>query len=207
MIKVESFALGELAANSHLLYDSESKKCLIIDLGGHFCEIEGAIEERGLKPCALMLTHGHFDHSFGAKSCAERGIPVYVSEKDAYMLGSEKESLAAHFGCPFEPCKAFTAISGGALEIGGFAIRVIETPGHSEGSVCYIIEDKIFSGDTLFRESFGRSDLKGGNFQKLLGSLILLLSLDDDMTVYTGHGENTTIMHEKRFNPILTYVH
>ena len=205
MIKVETFPLGALCANTHLLYDTESKKCLIIDLGADFCEIEGVLSARGLKVGALLLTHGHFDHSFGAASASERGIDVYISEKDAYMLKGPKESLAASFDCPFEPCARFTAIREGVYEIGGFTVKAIETPGHTKGSVCYVIGDDLFSGDTLFFESYGRYDLPGGNMIEIVRSAKKLFALDN-LTVYTGHDKNTTIEHERRYNPLSKYI-
>ncbi len=204
MIKVISIPLGVLQANTHIVYDDQTKKALIIDLGADFSKIQSVLSIHNLKAQALLLTHGHFDHTLGASSANKKGLKVYISKNDSQMLTDTSENLSYHFGVSFEALNEFETLFEGDYEIGGFSVKVIETKGHTKGSCCFIIGDYLFSGDTLFKDSFGRYDFEGGSFIELKTSLNKLFALKN-YQVFTGHGENTTIQYEKENNPILCY--
>ena len=192
-------------SNSYFVYDDESKKCLIIDLGAHFSQFERKAKELGLEIVAALLTHGHFDHVIGAGEAAERGIPIYVSKGDSHMLESAEGCLADIFAKPFNRPKSYQTISEGFYNFGGIAVEVIETPGHTKGSVCYRIGDILFSGDTLFKESYGRYDLPTGNPIELFRSVKILLNYPENLIVCPGHGETSSIDHERKYNPLKSY--
>lgn len=204
MIKVVTLPLGELQANTHIVYDEETKNALIIDLGADFSKIQAVLESKKLNAKALLLTHGHFDHSLGAKSAFDNGLKVFVSKNDSKMLTEKTENLSYHFGLSFNTLSSFETLEEGEYEIFGFSVLVIETPGHTKGSICFIIGDYLFSGDTLFKDSFGRYDFPGGSLSELKTSLKRLFELRN-LVVFTGHGEKTNIDYEKENNPILCY--
>ena len=201
MIKIEKNVVGILESNSWIVYGDESKNCLIIDLGGDFLRIFDRIRTLGLKPSALLLTHGHFDHTACAAKAHENGIPVYISERDAYMLDSAASSLATAFGVRFEPLAERQTVREGVYEIGGFSVEVIETPGHTAGSVCYKIGDGMFCGDTVFKYGYGRYDLPTGSFADLQNSFKKLAAYSA-LRLYCGHGDDTSLEEEKKYNPM-----
>ena len=205
MIKEECFITPPLDANSYLVYDDESKNGLIIDLGGDFFKIKAEAERLGVILKAVLFTHGHFDHTSGGADAKRLGVPVYVSKEDENKLSGEN-ALAREFGFDFVPFKADKTFSDGeVLNIGGIEVKAIKTAGHTEGSYCFIIGDKLFTGDTLFYLSFGRSDLAGGNFQELKKSLYKLFSMEKDYEVLAGHGRKTSLFFERKNNCINDY--
>ena len=202
MIKFLTNQVPPLGANCYTVYDTETKKCLIIDLGGDFSKILSQAEGRGLAVEGVVLTHGHFDHAAGAEKCRERGIPVYISREDSKMLSSPT-NMSEYFGFGRLDFNADCILSEGENQIGGIKFRVIKTPGHTAGSVCLLFDRLLFSGDTLFALSYGRCDLPTGNFDELKKSVLRkLFTLDGEIEVYPGHGGRTTINHERKYNPI-----
>ena len=203
MMKIHVFPVRPLGANCYLIEDEETKNCLIIDLGGDFLKIRREMTERRLKPVSVLFTHGHFDHISGGADAKAAGIPVGISVRDEYML-SGKENLAASFGFPYTPFEADFRFSGEeTLSFGPFRVKVIATPGHSEGSVCFLIGNCLFSGDTLFYRSYGRTDFDGGDESKLFSSVRdKLFRLPPETVVYPGHECPTTIGDEIRMNPL-----
>lgn len=196
-MKIITIPVGRLSANAYVVV-GESKKCLIIDPGGDFLRINDVIRAENATPIAVLLTHGHFDHIGAAGQFAERGVDLFVGEKDLPMLSSAQKNLAALFGIGFEKIDGAKPIGEGLLGIGEFDVEVISTAGHSLGSVCYKIGDNLFSGDTLFRGGYGRYDFEGGDYDSLMRSLKKLKELPN-LTVYTGHGEKTTLQREKTY--------
>lgn len=156
--------------------------------------------KRKLNPVAVLLTHGHFDHVGGCGKFYEYGVPVYCGEKEKTLIHSpeNKEMFGGVYIPEFEIAKTFT--DGENVTLGGIDFKVISTPGHTVGGVCYIAENCIFSGDTLFCESIGRSDLPTGDFPQLIKSIKKLFALDGDYTIYCGHEQNTTLSHERTNN-------
>jgi glyoxylase-like metal-dependent hydrolase (beta-lactamase superfamily II) len=202
MIKYVVNEVAPLGANCYTIYDEISKKCLIIDLGGDFSYIMNQARRLGLKVEAVLLTHGHFDHVGGAKYCRENGIPVYVSAGDFNML-TEKTNLSEYFGFGPLSFSADNVLPNGKINIAGIEVEVVPTPGHTKGSVCFLIDGKLFSGDTIFYNSYGRCDLPTGNFINLKKSITeVIFALPDSMEILSGHGEKTTVGYERKYNPI-----
>ena len=202
MIKYLINQVPPLGANCYTVYDTDSKNCLIIDLGGDFSKILSQASSLGLTVRGVILTHGHFDHVMGAVECGKFKIPVYISSEDAKMLSS-KTNMAEYFGFGELSFNADHVLSEGINQIGGISFNVIKTPGHTSGSICILIEDVLFSGDTLFALSYGRCDLPTGNFDQLKNSILnKLFTLDGETVVLSGHGGKTTINHERKYNPI-----
>lgn len=199
-MNIEKIVCGQIGVNTYIIKSGD--ECIVIDPGDK--RIYGYLVEQELKPVAVLLTHGHFDHIAGAINFKNAGVPVYVHVLDkAKCTGEEMgEYLKAYNVEPFEPD---VLLNGGeVIELIGYKISVIHTSGHSKGSVCYVIEDTIFSGDTLFAQSYGRYDFYDGNFKELKSSITeTLFSLDGDYYVHPGHEGDTTLDEERKVNMIL----
>ncbi len=161
--------------------------------------------ERGLRPVAVLLTHGHFDHVGGCGLFYLKNVPIYCGENEKqYIFSSENRSLFGGVYIPeFEIFKTLT--DGESITLGGIEFKVISTAGHTAGSVCYVAEDCIFSGDTLFCGNIGRTDLAGGDFGAIISSLKKLAALDGNFKIYCGHGEETTLEYERANNKYVKY--
>ena len=206
-MKMIRLMLGEIATNSYIL-NLENQDAVIIDIGNDAEKVLQVLEVYDLNLKAILLTHGHYDHVAGVEQVRQAtGAEVYIHEMDAYMLKSEKDNLALNFAntnyIPVE--KYHTLKDGDILEISGHKIKVMHTSGHTSGSVCYLLEDKMFSGDTLFKGSAGRTDL-GGNPDLLKQSLKKIAALEKNYHVYPGHFEDSTLDKEKASNPYLRSV-
>ncbi len=191
---IQTIKVGILQTNCYVL--SINEKVIVIDPGAKAERILTAINEREV--IAILLTHAHFDH-IGALNelLTHFTCPVYLHEDDEPLLSNPE--LNYSFPKRFV-VDADTIHYTNNLQIGEFKIEVIETPGHTEGSVCLIIENNLFSGDTLFMQSVGRTDLKTGNPTKMKQSLRKLKALDQNYVVYPGHDEHTTLDQEKKYN-------
>ncbi len=201
---IKTFPMGLIGTNAYLVIDEESKEAVVIDIGGDFQVIKDEIEKENAKLKYILNTHGHFDHILGEKDAqTSTGVDVYVHEKDKYLVENlpkqlEKFGFVAN-ALPPENVKTFT--ENDTFKLGQNEIKVIHTPGHTPGSVCFLIEKNLFSGDTLFYTSVGRTDFEGGSFAQLSDSITKkLFTLDDDITVYPGHDTRTTIGYEKKYN-------
>jgi glyoxylase-like metal-dependent hydrolase (beta-lactamase superfamily II) len=196
---IKTIPAGIYEANCYLLVDEDTKECGIIDPGGDAKRLENIIKSLNAKPKYIILTHGHFDHVGGVIELINTfNIPYYISEIDEKYM--EKDNSV--FGTL--PKASGYLKDGDNVKLGDDVIRVIETPGHTEGGLCFLVNDKLFTGDTLFQGSVGRSDFIGGNAIKLINSIkTKLLPLGDEIEVYPGHGEASTIGYEKRSNPFL----
>lgn len=204
----EILPVGPLQCNCSIFGDEQTREAIVIDPGEDIDKILELVERHGLTVKSIVITHAHIDHVAGAhKLRASTGAPVYMNEHDRELLNA-LDVQAAWLGV--EP-PAMTEVDSAAqdgtvLRLGRAEFQVIETPGHTQGSVSVWIpqENKLVAGDTLFRDSIGRTDLPGGNTRQILSSIkTRLLPLADDVTVIPGHGPNTTIGRERERNPFL----
>lgn len=209
-MQYKRFPLGALWTNGYLFWDEETKDAFFIDPGGNTKDVTKFMEKNALNLKMILLTHGHIDHVAGIhKLVPVVGNEIYISSKDASMLRNPSRQLQALLGVEFEGLddSNFKEIEDGrVIEFPGYTIKVIATPGHTEGSVCYLITDKgghsvLVSGDTLFAQSVGRTDLEGGDSLKLEASLRLLATFADGLHVLPGHGPDTSIGSERELNP------
>ena len=204
---IKCFTTGQLENNMYLVIDEKTKKAVLIDASALIPEITEAVKAYGADVEYILLTHGHFDHIMGLTELKKALNAKAVICHDDLIISDNINEFTRLFGGLSEsvpPVYEKFVKDGDIITVGDMQIKVINTPGHTEGGVCYLIEDKLFSGDTLFRESVGRTDLFGGSFEKLLDSVKnKLFKLDDNITVYPGHGPATTIGYEKKHNEIL----
>ena len=204
---IKCFTAGQLENNIYLVIDEKTKKAVLIDASALIPEITEAVKAYGADVEYILLTHGHFDHIMGLTELKKALNAKAVICHDDLIISDNINEFTRLFGGLSEsvpPVYEKFVKDGDIVTVGDMQIKVIHTPGHTEGGVCYLIEDKLFSGDSLFRESVGRTDLFGGSFEKLLDSVKnKLFKLDDNITVYPGHGPATTIGYEKKHNEIL----
>jgi glyoxylase-like metal-dependent hydrolase (beta-lactamase superfamily II) len=215
MIKQKIFTFNLFAENTYLLYN-DAGKAIIIDPGcstPQECKtLANFIEEQKLTPIRLLLTHAHLDHILGNHFIYEKyGLAPWMHKDDLNLLHALEYSATFYGldGAPASPEPEGYLKDGDVVKIDDMELKVLFAPGHSPGSICFYSEadKKIWSGDVLFRESIGRTDLPGGNFDTLENSIhAQLFSLPDDVTVLSGHGIPTTIGHEKKFNPFVGQV-
>lgn len=211
MLKIKSFVFSPIQENTYLLYN-EFKDCVIIDPGCYFPEeqdeLKGFIAQSGLKPLMLLNTHCHLDHVFGNKFIAETyALTLHLHEKEKTLLDYAPTS-GLMYNMPFDNYSGkYIFLKGGdTLKIGDDELLVVEAPGHSPGHVCFYCaaQNFVISGDVLFNRSIGRTDLPGGNHQTLLKNIReKLFVLPDATVVYSGHGPETNIGDEKKYNPFL----
>ena len=194
MLQVKRILVGIVGTNCYIVYDKDTKEAVVIDPGAEEERIISFIEEEGLKPEAILLTHGHFDHILAVPALVEKyKIPLYAAKEEREMLGDGELNLSGR-----DPEDS--------VEFLGRKWKVITSPGHTKGSVCYFLAGEIpylFSGDTLFFESYGRTDLFSGSEKDIIKSIReKLFLLPDDTLVFPGHEESTTIRNEKSYNPV-----
>ncbi len=203
-LKVDHLELGMLPTNTYLVANEDSGECLIIDPSDGYEKIEEWLAQHKAAPTAIFLTHGHDDHLGSVSELKRRyGILCYISRDEEEFCESTYYNLSQMFGHPrtIEPDMFF--LDGQKMKVLGTEMTVLLTPGHTVGSACYYFpaEKILFSGDTLFQESVGRSDFPGGNTLSLIASVKKLMQLPDDVLVYPGHGGQTSIGHERKYNP------
>jgi len=202
----ESVEVGPLGVNCFILGCAASREGVVIDPGGDVGRISEIVQRHGLKIRYIINTHGHFDHVGGNLQAVKAfGAPLLIHENDAAMLGRAAE-VANMYGMQGENSPAPDSFLAEGMEIafGTHRMKVLHTPGHTQGGCCLYLEDekKVITGDTLFADSIGRTDLPGGSHEQLLASVrSKLFTLPDEVTAYPGHGPKTTIGHEKRNNP------
>ena len=203
---IKVMPLGPISANCYILTDKKSRESAVIDPGDFNEALKNAVKDLNIK--YILLTHGHFDHIMGLSDVMEDiKVPVYVEEADLPMMMDGESNLSSgYMRGGYQFADAVPVRDGQQLQIAGFQFRVIHTPGHTPGGCCYYMEqeDVLFSGDTLFRTSVGRSDFPGGSASALVRSVKeKLLILPEETHVYPGHMEETTIGYEKLHNPFI----
>lgn len=207
-MKTERFVLGPMGTNCYIGENEENGECFLVDPAAWPPELSSHIRARRLKPQAVLLTHGHFDHIMGLDGLlSEYDIPVYAWESEREVLEDVRLNMSsAMTGQDFTFSGARYVRDGRTLEAAGIKIQVIHTPGHTVGGCCYYIEEErtLFSGDTLFHASVGRTDFPTGSKSQLVRSVReKLLVLPEETKVYPGHMEETTIGYEKKYNPFI----
>jgi len=205
-MEIKCLVLGLVRTNCYIVYNSDTKKAVIIDPAADSRRITEEISGLGVTPEAVLLTHGHFDHMLAAESLKNGyGIPVCVAKGDAELLKHPDMNCSQQFlHMSYSICADEELEDGQALRFLDGVFTVIATPGHTEGSCCYYAKNEniLFSGDTLFQESIGRTDLPTGRAAQLIKSIReKLFILPDDTLVLSGHGDQTTIGEEKQYNP------
>lgn len=198
---------GQFIENCYLVVDERAGECAIVDPGEEAGLILHKVAATGAKPVAIWLTHAHIDHVLGVpRVAAETGAPVWLHAADRPLYDAVPEQ-AAWFGlaAPALPAPDRAYAHGDTVRVGDLTFEVRHAPGHSPGSVCLVGPGVVLGGDVLFAGSIGRTDLPGGDFDTLIASIEReLLSLPEATIVYTGHGPETTVGHERRSNPFLT---
>lgn len=206
---IKTYVAGPFDANNYLVSNKETKEAVLIDCSDYVQDIINEVNMNGLTVKYILITHGHFDHVLGINEMKNAlNAEVIVPAEDLILIENINEN-ARFFGQEVIeiPEHDKTYDEGIDLRIGKHEIEVIQTPGHTEGGVSLLIGNALFSGDTLFKDSFGRTDLYGGNSRKLINSIVNeLFNLPDNTLVYPGHGPSTTIGYEKQHNDIMHYV-
>lgn len=214
-IKIGRMVMGVCETNCYFLYRDGEQDAIVIDPADKGANIYGALQKNGFRVVGIFLTHGHFDHIWGldalrdaANAAAEseglEPIKVYAGENERELLKSAEMNVSAAVG---RACSTYADVyvkDGQEINLAGMTCKVIATPGHTAGGVCYYFEEAGFllAGDTLFAESVGRTDLPTGSMSTLVRSIQeKLFVLPEETKVYPGHGESTTIGHEKKYNP------
>lgn len=216
-IKIGRMVLGVCQTNCYFLYREGNQECIVVDPADQGVSIYSALQKNGFRVAAILLTHGHFDHIWGldalrdavnaaAESEGTEPVKVYAHEAEKELLRDARKNVSEQAG---RPCVTYADVyvkDGQEISAAGMTCTVIGTPGHTAGGCCYYFEEAGFllAGDTLFAESVGRTDFPTGSMGTLVRSIQdKLFILPDDTKVYSGHGESTTIGHEKEYNPFL----
>ncbi|MDR0818563.1 MAG: MBL fold metallo-hydrolase [Oscillospiraceae bacterium] len=189
---IKAFEVGAIQTNCYIVTDEKTLQCAVIDPGAESGTILNYIDDNKLSLTAVFITHGHFDHIMAVEELvAEHEIPVFIHAADA----SELKNLP----------RVRNYSDGDKVSVGGLTFEVIATPGHTPGGVCLMCEDALFTGDTLFKDSCGRTDMDGGSMEVLLKSLKRLYELPGDYEVYPGHSDFSTLEHERKLNYYMKY--
>lgn len=195
MRKIYGMPLGAYQTNCYIFHDDASTACCVVDPGYEPDLILNKLDELGLTLEAILLTHGHFDHVGAVRQiAADTDCDVYICAED---LSLPTQITAG----PLYYTKTYA--EGDTLSLAGLTVTVLHTPGHTPGSVCLVVGDAMFSGDTLFAGSCGRTDLPGGDWKTIQTSLSHLAALEGNFWVLPGHGESTTLAEEKKYNPYM----
>ena len=196
---IQILQVGPIGTNCYLLCDETEKLCAVVDPGGDAARVAAAVVDTGCAPCAILLTHGHYDHTGGVAELRAKwpDVPVYLNHRDQY----EGDAYLQQLFPPVPGAKDYD--EGDTIQVGGLTVDVMATPGHSEGGVTLRCGDVLLCGDTLFAGSCGRTDFPGGSVKKIMASLKRLGSLEGDLQVYPGHMEASTLDQERSWNPYL----
>lgn len=205
-MNIECIPVGPMGANCYVVECEETKQAAVIDPGGDVEKILNYLKKRGLALKYIINTHGHIDHIAGNDKLRDAtGAKLLIHELDADMLENPKLNLSAFMGftTKFKPADRLL-VEGETVEVGKVRLNVIHTPGHTRGGICLSAGEAVFTGDTLFNGSIGRTDFPGGDFDAIINSIkTKLLPLPDDTAVYPGHMGESTIAYERKYNPFL----
>ena len=206
-LSIQNYVVGPVQTNCYFAVNDDTKEVIIIDPGASAKQLAEKIKEQGLKPAAILLTHGHFDHATGAEELAKLlNVKIYVHEKEKETLENPQLNLSGWQGGQLVFHADEYVKDEQELDLAGFHIRVLLTPGHTVGGCCYYFsyQNVVFSGDSLFQTSIGRTDFPKGSASQLVNAIReKLMILPDETAVYTGHGDMTTIGTERKYNPYL----
>ena len=201
-MKIENIVVGPLQVNCYIVYDEESLDAMVIDPGDDAGKIIRVIEDRKLLVSRIVCTHAHFDHIGAVRELKDKtGAPVTLSKDDSdiYMRADRQASVWG-FQLAQPPVPDIYVADGEEIDVGKLHFRVMQTPGHSPGGICLYGEGIIFTGDTIFAGSVGRTDFPGGSMAELKRSFSWILSLPPETKIFPGHGPLTTVKREKEFN-------
>ena len=201
---IKKLPLGPIEANTYIIFDENSKEAVVIEASGDAQKIKNEVENLGANLKYILLTHGHFDHVFALNELKELcpNVKAYLNKEDEKLL-EHIGVQCLHFGIAGVDVPKIDEFidENTKLSFAGKEIKPIHTPGHTKGSMCYLIEGELFSGDTLFFEEIGRCDLPGGDFSEIENSIRKkLFTLDKNIVVHPGHSHDTTIAHEIKYN-------
>lgn len=206
MMRIIKLEVGNLGANCYIVYCEKTLKGAVIDPGGNFQDIINILEREKIEIASIINTHGHADHIGDNDKIKEHtGAPILIHKEDAGMLTSSQGNLSLYIGKNLV-CKPADHLltDEEMIQIGEMQLQILHTPGHTPGGICIKADDVVFSGDTLFEQSVGRSDFPGGSHNQLIKSIKeKLLTLPDSTKVLPGHGAETTIGHERYNNPFI----
>lgn len=203
-LKIKVMVVGMVETNCYVLSNVKTKKAVIVDPGDQANVICRYLREEGLELEGILLTHGHFDHIIGVSGVLENyHVPVYAYEAEKDMLEDMRLNCSVQIGTPATVMGATFKKADETFEAAGFPVKLLATPGHTKGSCCLYFEKNecLFSGDTLFLESVGRTDLPTGNSRAIIESVNSLMNLPGETYVFPGHGPATTVKYEKANNP------
>lgn len=203
-MKIIIMPVGPIEANCYIVFDEETKECMVIDPGAEGEIIYQEIQKNGLSVKYLVNTHGHCDHIGANLYLKEKtGAELLIHEEDAPMLTDSSKNMSVYMGEKVNrPAADRHLQNGDVIKIGNNSFTVLHTPGHTKGGICLLCGNVCFTGDTLFQYSIGRTDFPGGSYNEIINSVeTKLLTLDEKITVFPGHGPQTTIGKEKANNP------
>lgn len=206
-MKIEKIVLGSIGTNCYIVTNEETKECFAVDMAECPAEYVDHIKNNGLEMKGLFLTHGHFDHIMGIDDFLKYfPVPIYVGEDELPVMGDARLNVSAMYGPGYAYNGGEPVTDGQVIECAGIEVHVLHTPGHTAGGCCYYLpkEKKLFSGDTLFCGSIGRTDLPTGSSSELVRSVReKLMVLPEETKVYPGHMDESSIQFEKEHNPFI----
>lgn len=202
-MKVKAFPMGYIETNCYVVSD-DNGTCAIIDCDGNPERLYSYVAENNLKPTHILLTHGHFDHIGSVEEVkAKYGCQVYGGREEMPVFTNPRINESAFSSNPIALYPDVQVSEGDVIQVGDLRFQVLLTPGHTIGCLCFTCQDSMFSGDTLFQGSCGRTDLPTGDWASITQSLRRLANLPGDYTVYPGHGPATTLSYERMYNPYM----